>query len=439
MRRARFCGIDLGGCGKGGVRRLVGKRAVILGIAAALSLSLATASALEDGRIGVLYTGCIARSAPFWLMRSDPLFSITFVQATLRDWANFGPIMQADSDTQVYRLVRLYMPRTYSVLTQSFDVIVLANANRFAVGPKYSEMFARAVDEGGLSLFMSGGWESFGAAFGRPAWGDSAIGNLLPTEDVPNTWVEYPRGYLLLKVGESNHELVTSIPWEPRAPFMNNFHHNLVKVRPGATVLAWVESLEFNDHPAMITWERANDARVFAMTGEIHACCQGIDSWEYGVDLGSNLMIYLDRRPVPQDVELVHSVRLKMSEIDTRKSLLLSLLEFCDSFGANTQSIVSSLDDIERLLVETRPVYLDLRFEEVLGAYQDVGEMLAEVEMESVALKNRALVWVYIIEWLAVTGTGMICGFVLWSTMVQRRLYRQVSATRLRGYSADET
>ena len=32
--------------------------------------------------------------------------------------------------------------------------------------------------------------------------------------------------------------------------------------------------------------------------------------------------------------------------------------------------------------------------------------------------KDRALAWVYALDWLAVTGTTLVCGFVLRSMMV---------------------
>ena len=60
--------------------------------------------------------------------------------------------------------------------------------------------------------------------------------------------------------------------------------------------------------------------------------------------------------------------------------------------------------------------------------------MLGEIEEDAIELKNRALLWVYVIEWLAVTGTGMVCAFVLWSIMVRRRLFKEVRTTRLKGY-----
>jgi len=364
-------------------------------------------------------------------MRYDPLFSITFVQATLRDWAAWGPIQQATAEPQVYRMVRLYMPRSYSQMISRFDLIVLSNANREAVGPGNIEMLAKGVREGGMALLMSGGWESFGGAFARPDWGTTSIGQLLPTIDGGNIWVEYPRGGLYLIIDKNNHEFIRSIPWErEKAPFMSNFHHNLVRSKEGAEVLAHVRGPGFDDHPAMVTWELEGKNRVFALTGEIHTMAYG--PWPYYLDFGANLMIYLERRPVPQDIDMVHSLRTKMYAVAIRRSLLMSLLEFCDSFGANTGKIILRIDELDNMVARAKPLYLDLRFEETLDAYRKVEEGLEIVEQDAIRLKDTTLLWVYLIEWLAVTGTSIICGFVLWSFMVRRRLYREVGTTILR-------
>lgn len=41
------------------------------------------------------------------------------------------------------------------------------------------------------------------------------------------------------------------------------------------------------------------------------------------------------------------------------------------------------------------------------------------------------MLWVYVTEWLVVSSTGMVCGFILWTVMVRRALYRAVQETRL--------
>ncbi len=412
----------------------------LLGIAL-VGFQLANVQGLDDGRIGVLYVGCLARSTPFWWMRSDPLFSMYFVQATLRDWANWGPTQQAISELQVFRMIRLYMPRSYHDLTSRFDVLIMANANREAVTPHNTEMLARGVREGGMGFVMCGGWESFGGAFSRPSWGDTSIGALLPTNDVPGTYVLQPAGDLRLIIDKPDNEFIKSIPWDPTQPFMTNFEHNIVTAKEGANVLAHVESTFFKDHPGMVTWEIEGGVRTFAITGEIigpgsepgqvHTMCYRGGPWKYAIDFGCNLMIYLDRRPVPQDVELVHAVRSIMFDTSTRRTLLVGLLEFCDSFGANTDRIVSKMDEAQDLISAAIPSYLELRFEEVLEAYEKVGAMLLQIEEEAVRLKNRTLTWVYAIEWMAVTGTSLVCGVVLWSLMIRRRFYREVQTTKL--------
>ena len=58
-------------------------------------------------------------------------------------------------------------------------------------------------------------------------------------------------------------------------------------------------------------------------------------------------------------------------------------------------------------------------------------ERFVDIESESAKIRRRALVWIYVTEWIAVTGTSMLAGFLLWSLMVRRRLYREVTTTRL--------
>jgi hypothetical protein len=293
------------------------------------------------------------------------------------------------------------------------------------------------VRENNISFFMGGGWESFGGSFGRPDWGSTSLGELIPTENDIDSWIEFPRAGMRVVIEDHDHEFISSIPWDQNQPYSHNFHHNLVKPKPGSKVLATVESPSFSGHPAFITWDLSKQTRVFAWTGEIHVMSSG-DAWEYALDVGANLMIYLDGRPVPQDVELVHSLRMKMSQVATRKSLLVSLLEFCDSFGANTQKVVNQVDEVDRMIWESRPIYFDLRFVEMLEIYNEVDEILKETETNAVELKQRALLWVYVIEWLAVTGTLLITGFILWTVMVRRRLYREVRTTKLSEYALEE-
>lgn len=58
-------------------------------------------------------------------------------------------------------------------------------------------------------------------------------------------------------------------------------------------------------------------------------------------------------------------------------------------------------------------------------------ELFSRAEEVARREKNIALMWVYVIEWLVTVSTFFIAGFVLWSLMVRRRLYREVAKTSL--------
>ena len=61
----------------------------------------------------------------------------------------------------------------------------------------------------------------------------------------------------------------------------------------------------------------------------------------------------------------------------------------------------------------------------------ELRDLMTQIEAKSVELKDRALFWIYVIEWLVVSGVSMLCGFLLYTLMVRRRMYREVSVTRL--------
>ncbi len=403
-------------------------RLVVCGLFSCLVLlAIQPAWGLQEGRIGVLYVGCVARSQPYWQMRSDPLFRITFVQATIRDFMLFGP-MPAPTMDDLHRLVRLYMPRTFDDLVADYDVIVFFEANVHAVSGHISKL-ARGVSEGGLGLLMVGGWQSFGGATGYPAWGETAIGPLLPTEDIPGYWHDSTQHRIVIEKPE--HEFMRSLPWDLRDPALYGsvWDHNLLKVRPGAELLARVVSPGC-DSPLMVTWRLEGGPRTFSFASEGGWRLFSMARWRYDYDFCSNLLIYLDDRPVPQDIALVQAARSRIFEVATRRSMLTALLDFCESFGANTQRIMDRIRDMDQVIAKAWPQYLNLDFEAAMESYTEAGKMMEEIETEAMKLKNRALMWVYVINWLTVTGTALLCGMALWSLMVRRKLYREVGHTR---------
>ena len=88
------------------------------------------------------------------------------------------------------------------------------------------------------------------------------------------------------------------------------------------------------------------------------------------------------------------------------------------------------LDDIESRHLEAAGLYLTQDFEGARDILTPLLGEFGEVDVELLEAKNRALFWVYLIEWMAVSSTCMITAVVLWTLMIRRKLYRSVSTTK---------
>jgi len=113
------------------------------------------------------------------------------------------------------------------------------------------------------------------------------------------------------------------------------------------------------------------------------------------------------------------------------RSLLTGLLDFIDSFGANTRGVHVGMEEIDRLRLASFEEYRAYDFADAAEIMESAMSRFADLRDDAMDLKDRALLWVYLTEWVAVTGTSLVCGFVLWSLMVRRKLCREVVTTRL--------
>ena len=78
------------------------------------------------------------------------------------------------------------------------------------------------------------------------------------------------------------------------------------------------------------------------------------------------------------------------------------------------------------------PHYIEQDFGSALSSAESAIALIEKAEKVVEEVKNEALLWVYLVEWLSVTGTSLVVGFILWSMMVRRKLYREVATTGFR-------
>jgi hypothetical protein len=152
----------------------------------------------------------------------------------------------------------------------------------------------------------------------------------------------------------------------------------------------------------------------------------------YGVDIIVNLIWWSTGKGLPQDPLKVHEYRRLVFDYGIQRSLLVSLLEFAEVFGADSSGIYAESNAIDEERRRSGDQYLDRDFEGALDVIKAAFGDLIELQSKAMRLKGRALFWVYLAEWLATMGTLMISGVVLWSLMVRKAVYREIPSTKWR-------
>ncbi len=124
------------------------------------------------------------------------------------------------------------------------------------------------------------------------------------------------------------------------------------------------------------------------------------------------------------------AVREKISSFRLQRKFVLSLIEFAERFNANTAPLLNGLKEIDQEESKAERYYIDMDLSRASSAMDKAIRSIKEMHDRAVKVKDRALMWIYVVEWCAVTGTMTIIGFVLYTVMVRRRLYREVEVTR---------
>ncbi len=123
-------------------------------------------------------------------------------------------------------------------------------------------------------------------------------------------------------------------------------------------------------------------------------------------------------------------VKSQFSFYRSSTSMFQSVVDFVSNVGANTARA-------ERILMGGNAIRDDAELDYLMGEYDSAKEkmdealgIVAEAMEEAAAAKDRALFWVYVSEWSATAAVAMASGFVVWSLMIRKRLYREVKVTR---------
>jgi len=411
------------------LRRFVVVGRILVALLALLALAPCLALHENVGEIKVLLTGRVSEGHLIhtWFL-NEPLVDPLFVPS--RDVPG--------GDDQIRRFVRVYFPRTYEgVQVQDFIIIDGTIINMFTVTNQKWMHDAILDGSGGLNS------RSLLSGIYYPEWSVSVTQKAFPND------VEA----LMAKAKDifrSDRELDIILEENPGLPpvltmfkdkniqwHLTGYSCGHVIPRQGAIVWAWIKG-PFADEatvkagctPHTISWTYGQ-----GKTWTIHD--RLVNWWEdpvanpYGLDMIMNMILYSTGRHLPDDVEIVHEIRSRIIEYRTRQVMILAVVDFAESFGANMQSILKRMGEVTEKTKLARDQYLSQDYLVARATYLDAISDLGDLNALAMKKKDQAMVWVYLVQWFTVSGTSMLAGSLLWMLMVRRRLYRQVRVTRL--------
>jgi len=371
-------------------------------LAAIGPLHLVAASGTSAGPIKILAMGQVdpAYSPLLGLMNSEPAFSGTLVICR--------SIFVEYTESEIHRFIRIYFPRSYDDLIE-YDFFVYDQPILTFFDDTQIEWMYRAMERdgtGALAFTISQMPEMY------MPWMNSILPKGFPHDQAKI-------------IAAARYNIV---PYDIQI----NDDESLPSVLKPFKRLGIENVKPFGMLRLMFAKEGTTEwARAIHLPYAGYQSCPLFVSWEYG-EKKSRIWatVYSCRRRLPEDVLMVHRIRGQFSEFKSRMGMLYSLLDFIERFGANTRRLQRDISQLNSMQEEAKSLYLSQDFEGAMAKENEVAEFFSQVEAKAVKLKAQALVWVYLVEYLAVSGTVAMVAFATWSLMVRRRLYRAVKTTR---------
>jgi uncharacterized membrane protein len=366
-------------------------------------------------RIRILYYGDAFAPSPYPAYVADPLTSVVALTGM--------------SGPDVEKKMRVFMPRSYNDLLSKYDFLIISDAYVTDFEPRYIQWFRDSVIEDGLGLIMIGGHNTFGSRFGESPWGETVLEQALPCICPTGGWA--PGSHAgRLRIVDPENRFAKSLPFDEMGPFGVFYFCNIVKAKEGSELIA--NFIRGDTYPLLLYQELGEGASIAMTVDWTPDGGRDFIRWPYYSDYALNIALYATGNKIPQDLELAHTARILLNDYHAQISTLHSVMDFVAKFGVNLAPAEKMLRDIDDASKKGKSAYIQADLQEAVAYMQDAMDRLGRASDEIWRLRYEALTWIYVAEWLTVAGTGMVCGFVVWTLMVRKKLYRQTESTRLR-------
>jgi len=209
--------------------------------------------------------------------------------------------------------------------------------------------------------------------------------------------------------------------------------------KPGSVILSYTKNTKGVGSPipgqiAHVFYWKWNNSITFTFRDMVYDAFwspkESSVSNPYSLDIVANLIWFATGRQLPEDPIKVHQYRRLVYDFNIQRMLLLSLLDFAEKFGANPAKQYSRLERVDEVGRNAAGLYLESDYDGAYDVMKEAMSQLKDLDESAAKLKDRALMWVYLVEWSVTTAVLLVAGVVLWTLMVRRALYREVAATK---------
>ena len=365
------------------------------------------------------------------LIQGDPRIFYVPIPANLAE-TTFYIASGGGGEEAARKFMRLYLPRTYNQLVSSVDLVMISDFEAWLIPNQQYEWMRKAMEEEGMGLakyeinWDIGGFYIKSNEF-IDLWIASPLFEAFPVDFVMGEQIEHSMGIIPV---ENNP--VTDLPGIENYNLLGSGDYGIETPREGASILAVFRN-DPDRNPAMISWEYGKATSLSVVPGLDKIDSAAMNQYQYYVDFWINQLYWAASFPIPEDVDIVNVIRRQMVHYATHRPLIISVIDFVEKFGASLSELNRDLGEVDGAKAEAdRLYYVEQSYTESLDRLTEAIDMLNDISTKALVLKERALLWVYIIEWFTVTGTLFLTSYILYSLMIKRRLYREVHITRLR-------
>jgi hypothetical protein len=372
-------------------------------IAAACPSTLAASERLS----GIIVGSGVALINPFRILSiDDPLIDF---DTYLLPWS------LSTKDRQ--KLDRVYYPRARAELLE-YDLMVFHRANLEHFTGKQVHDLDYAFREAGMAAFCA----LSGLGLG---WVGPVLLGVIPINEREVS--PYSRSYTARFREDRDPVFTPLLKYGIEIVFGDTYTEMYVK--QGAKI--WADIVPYG-LPWLVSWRPGGGD-----PGEVWTVAHTFDGWwdeknnPYVLDVATNMVFYSLDMELVSDIPARREARHLFRNARVQMSLILTMMNWADSFGARTDSLEERLLGLEKEAEKAAEEYIAQDYEPAISFLESLFEEVKLATEEAVRLKDGALLWVYTVEWLVVTGTCAGSGFMLWTVMVRRRSFREVETTRL--------